>query len=116
MNTTKRDLVMKIAQETNLIQQDVYAVIQRLLDHVMDSLVKGQNVELRNFGVFEVKERKPRIGRNPNKPEQVVTIPSRKIVKFKPGKIMKLAITEGKDVSFLAKEAEKDFSSEPAGS
>jgi nucleoid DNA-binding protein len=113
VNTTKRDLVMQIAQETNLIQQDVYAVIQRLLDHVMESLVKGNNVELRNFGVFEVKERKPRIGRNPNKPEQVVTIPSRKIVKFKPGKIMKLAITEGKDVSFLTREPEKDF---PAGS
>ena len=116
MNTTKRDLVMKIAQETNLIQQDVYAVIQRLLDHVMDSLVKGQNVELRNFGVFEVKERKPRIGRNPNKPEQVVTIPSRKIVKFKPGKIMKLAITEGKDISFLAKDVEKDFIPGPSSS
>ena len=109
MNTTKRDLVMKIAQETSLIQQDVYAVIQRLLDHIMDSLVKGHNVELRNFGVFEVKERKPRIGRNPNKPEQVVTIPSRKIVKFKPGKIMKLAITEGKDVSFLGKDEDKEI-------
>jgi nucleoid DNA-binding protein len=106
---------MQISQETGLIQQDVYAVIQRLLDHVMDSLVKGNNVELRNFGVFEVKERKPRIGRNPNKPEQVVTIPSRKIVKFKPGKIMKLAITEGRPVSFLPKDAEKDLQPPASG-
>jgi nucleoid DNA-binding protein len=116
VNTTKRDLVMKIAQETNLIQQDVYAVIQRLLDHIMASLVQGNNVELRNFGVFEVKERKPRIGRNPNKPEQVVAIPSRKIVKFKPGKIMKQAITDGLDVRFLAREPEKDGPGDgPAG-
>ena len=109
MNTTKRDLVMKIAQETNLIQAGRLRGDPASDGPHHDSLVKGQNVELRNFGVFEVKERKPRIGRNPNKPEQVVTIPSRKIVKFKPGKIMKLAITEGKDVSFLGKDEDKEI-------
>lgn len=88
-NMTKRDLVVRIADETGLIQQDVYAVIQKTLDYVIESLGKGDNVELRNFGVFEVRERKQRIGRNPNRPEQVVTIPPGKVVKFKPGKIMK---------------------------
>ena len=77
---TKRDLVLRISEETGLIQQDVYAVIQKSLD-------------FRNFGVFEVRERKQRIGRNPNKPENVVTIPARKVVKFKPGKIMRERIT-----------------------
>ena len=95
MSTTKRDLVMRIAEETNLIQQDVYTVIQKTLDYITESLANGNNVELRNFGVFEVRERKQRIGRNPNKPEQVVTIPARQVVKFKPGKVMKQMVADG---------------------
>lgn len=90
---TKRDLVMRIAEETGLIQQEVYSVIQKSLDYIIESLDQGETVEFRNFGVFEVRERKQRIGRNPNKPENVVTIPARKVVKFKPGKIMREKIT-----------------------
>jgi len=90
---TKRDLVMRIADETGLIQQDVYAVIQKSLDYIVEALEQDETVEFRNFGVFEVRERKQRIGRNPNKPENVVTIPARKVVKFKPGKIMRERIT-----------------------
>jgi len=90
---TKRDLVMRIADETGLIQQDVFAVLQRSLDYIVDALEEGETVEFRNFGVFEVRERKQRIGRNPNKPENVVTIPARKVVKFKPGKVMREKIT-----------------------
>lgn len=90
---TKRDLVVRIADETGLIQQDVYTVIQKTLDYIIESLAQGKNVEFRNFGVFEVRERKQRIGRNPNRPSQVVTIPARKVVKFKPGRIMKKVIT-----------------------
>ena len=90
---TKRDLVMRIASETGLIQQDVYAVIQKTLDYIVEALDEGDTVEFRNFGVFEVRERKQRIGRNPNKPEDVVTIPARQVVKFKPGKIMREKIT-----------------------
>ena len=90
---TKRDLVMRIADETGLIQQDVYAVLQKSLDYIVEALDQGDTVEFRNFGVFEVRERKQRIGRNPNKPENVVTIPARKVVKFKPGKIMRERIT-----------------------
>ncbi len=90
---TKRDLVVRIAEETGLIQQDVMAVLQKSLDHITEALEKGENVEFRNFGVFEIAIRKSRIGRNPNKPEDVVTIPERRVVKFKPGKIMKQRIT-----------------------
>jgi len=86
---TKRDLVMRIARETGLIQQDVFAVLQKTLDYIVESLAKGESVEFRNFGVFEVRIRKSRIGRNPNKPTHVVTIPTRKVVKFKMGRIMK---------------------------
>ena len=90
---TKRDLVVRIADETGLIQKDVYAVIQKSLNYIVEALEEGDTVEFRNFGVFEVRERKQRIGRNPNKPENVVTIPARKVVKFKPGKIMRERIT-----------------------
>lgn len=91
--TTKRDLVMRIAEETGLIQQDVHNVIQKTLDYITESLARGEEVEFRNFGVFELCERKKRIGRNPNRPEQVVTIPTRKVVKFRAGKVMKHLVT-----------------------
>lgn len=90
---TKRELVVRIANETNLIQRDVFKVVQKTLDYIIEALKKGETVEFRNFGVFEVRERKARIGRNPNRPEHVVTIPARKVVKFKPGRIMRKEIT-----------------------
>ena len=89
---TKRDLVVRISDETNLAQQRVLGVIQRTFDHVAEALARGETVELRNFGVFEVKVRKARVGRNPNKPEKAVRIPQRAVVKFKPGKEMRAAV------------------------
>ena len=86
---TKRDLVIRISNETQMIQQDVLTVVQKTLDYITEALVKGETVELRNFGVFEVKLRKPRIGRNPNDPGKDVRIPARAVVKFKPGKEMR---------------------------
>lgn len=88
-NLTKRDLVVRISNETGMIQHDVLNVIQKTLDYISESLAQGQAVQLRNFGVFEVKMRKARVGRNPNKPENDVPIPPRAVVKFKPGKEMK---------------------------
>ena len=65
---TKRDLVIRISNETGLVQQQVLDVVQKTLDYIAEALSKGDKVELRNFGVFEVKVRKARIGRNPNAP------------------------------------------------
>jgi len=89
---TKRELVVNIASKTGLIQEDVHTVIQMFLDDITDALVRGDHIEFRDFGVFEICVRKPRIGRNPNKPQDVVQIPERKVVKFKPGKKMKAMI------------------------
>jgi nucleoid DNA-binding protein len=89
MPTTKRDLVTRISHDTGLIQQDVLAIVQKTFDYITEALVAGQTVELRNFGVFEVKLRKPRIGRNPNDPSKDVPIPARAVVKFKAGKEMR---------------------------
>jgi nucleoid DNA-binding protein len=89
---TKRDLVVRISEETGLVQQDVLNVVQKTLDYISDAVTKGQKVELRNFGVFEVKVRKARVGRNPNAPAADVPIPPRAVVKFKPGKEMREAV------------------------
>src|SRR5213596_2408898 len=92
MTLTKRDLVMRISAETGMVQQQVLEVVQRTLNSIAEGLAKGQKVELRNFGVFDVKIRKARIGRNPNAPETDVPIPERSVVKFKPGKEMREAV------------------------
>jgi nucleoid DNA-binding protein len=89
---TKRDLVVRISEETGIVQQQVLTVVQRTLDHISEAVAAGTTVELRNFGVFEVKVRKARIGRNPNRPETDVPIPRRSVVKFKPGKEMREAV------------------------
>ena len=94
---TKRELVVRIAEETGLIQQDVYTVVQKTLDYITESLTNGETIEFRDFGVFEVRTRKARIGRNPNKPDHIVEIPPRKVVKFKPGKKMKELVLGSND-------------------
>ena len=68
--------------------------MQRTLDAIAQALSEGRNVELRNFGVFEVQVRKSRIGRNPNKPETDVVIPKRAVIKFKAGKELRNALQE----------------------
>ena len=89
MTLTKRDLVVRISNETGLVQQQVFDVVQKTLDYIAEALSKGDKVELRNFGVFEVKVRKARVGRNPNSPATDVPIPARAMVKFKAGKEMR---------------------------
>lgn len=91
---TKRELAIKItdrlgAQGIELTQQDVLEVIQTLIEEITDSLSQGDTVVMRNFGAFQVREMKAKIGRNPKDPEKDVPIPARAAVKFKPGKEMK---------------------------
>jgi nucleoid DNA-binding protein len=86
---TKRDLVIRISDRTGLNQRDVGRTLQLALDIIVDELAANRDIEFRNFGVFEVARRRPRIGRNPNAPKKTVKIPERAVVKFKPGKIMR---------------------------
>jgi nucleoid DNA-binding protein len=92
MTLTKRELVMRISEETGLVQSQVFDVIQKTLDQISEALAKGDKVELRNFGVFDVKTRKAKVGRNPKKPETDVPIPAHSMVKFKAGKEMKAEV------------------------
>ena len=91
---TKRELVVTISNETGMVQHQVFDVVQRTLDHLTDALAKGDTVELRNFGVFEVRLTKARVGRNPNKPGSSFVIPPRATVKFKSGKIMRQKVSK----------------------
>lgn len=88
-NLTKRDIVLSIYDKTGYPQKEVRDVVQLTLDTIAEALASGRNVELRNFGVFELQVRKSRIGRNPNKPEKDVIIPTRAVIKFKAGKELK---------------------------
>ena len=89
---TKNDIVRTLAEKYELEIASTRRVVQGTLDMVLDALLKEDKVELRNFGVFEVIQRKGRIARNP-KSRQEVFIPERKVVKFKPGKVMEDKIT-----------------------
>ncbi len=87
---TKRDLVMRIAaRQTGISQRQVAEVVQLALDTVIKELAAGRSIEFRNFGVFRVTARRPRVGRNPNAPSKTVAIPARVVVRFKPGKVMR---------------------------
>ena len=91
MALTKKDLVLTVAKGTGITQVDAKRVIQRTLDHLIESLKEGKTVELRNFGVFKVRQRAPRRGRNP-KTGQEVPVPAKRVVVFKPGLLMRQGI------------------------
>lgn len=89
---TKKQLIQKISQSQGLHPNEVRNVIQAFLDAMTDSLASGDRLEFRDFGVFEVVERKQKIGRNPKNAAVPIVIPARKAVKFTPGKKMKKMI------------------------
>ena len=92
MTLTKRKLVIRICEDTGIIQQHALDIVQHTFDHIVKALAKGDKVELRNFGVFEVRVRKARMGRNPSAPGTQVPIPARCVVKFKAGREMRLGV------------------------
>ena len=88
MSMTKKEIAIRIADETGIKQIITKKVIQKTLDAMIDILSKGETIELRNFGVFKVKSRKARTARNPRTGESVPVPPKRAVI-FKPGLIMK---------------------------
>lgn len=90
---TKKRLIQTISQSKGLHPNDVRNVIQAFLDAMTDSLSQGERLEFRDFGVFEIVERKQKIGRNPKNAAVPIVIPARKAVKFTPGKKMKKLIS-----------------------
>lgn len=84
---TKNDLVNKIAKDTGLRQVQVKRVLQLTLDGIIEVLVTEGRLELRNFGVFKVRERKSRKAHNPRTGEKVL-VPAKRVVRFSSGKLM----------------------------
>ena len=89
--TTKKELIDRIAEETQLRRSEVKKVIQCFLDHVIDELGKGNRLEFRDFGVFETRDRAPRVAQNPKTLERV-PVPAKRTVKFKVGRMMKVRL------------------------
>ncbi len=91
--TTKKDLIDRIAVSTNQERAAVKRTVQSFLDNVILELSRGNRLEFRDFGVFEIKQRAARIAQNPKTLERV-PVPAKKTVKFKVGRLMKMAIQE----------------------
>ena len=79
-----KEIVNRISNSTGLKQVIVKKIVQEIFNVLRDSLLNGENVEIRNFGVFKIKKRKPKIGRNPRTGE-AVPIKERKVIVFKSG-------------------------------
>lgn len=84
---TKKEIVRKISEDIGLTQLKTKDIVQRTLDAIIATLVEEGRIELRNFGVFEVKRRAPRKARNPRTGDKV-KVPAKNVVTFKPGKEM----------------------------
>jgi nucleoid DNA-binding protein len=89
---TKRELVIRVANQLGMTQSDVSRIVEGVFETISHTLAEGKRWELRDFGVFEVKTRASRIGRNPRTGDQV-PVPERKVVTFRPGKKMKELIS-----------------------
>jgi nucleoid DNA-binding protein len=91
---TKKKLIQVISQERGVHPNDVRNVIQSFLDTMTDYLSKGDRLEFRDFGVFEIVVRKQKIGRNPKNAGVPIIIPARPAVKFTAGKKMRKLLAD----------------------
>ena len=85
---TKADLVDEIADRTGLTKKDVAETVDQFLEAVSRALISGKHIEIRGFGTFRVRERKPRMARNPRTGESV-PVPARNVPVFKVSKELK---------------------------
>jgi nucleoid DNA-binding protein len=90
---TKKEIVRTISEEIGLTQLKTKEIVQKTFDAIVRTLVEDRRIELRNFGVFEVKRRAPRKARNPRTGDDVF-VPEKFVVTFKPGKEMEKRVRE----------------------
>jgi DNA-binding protein HU-beta len=86
---TKVDLIYGIAEKLKLPKKNVASIVGEIFSSIEKALVKGEKCTFVGFGVFEVKDRAAREGRNPQNPAQVVKIPAKRVPAFRPGKDLK---------------------------
>lgn len=92
----KAELIAAIAEKTEFTKKDTEATVNAFLETVQETLKKGEKVQMIGFGTFEIRERKARLGRNPQKPGEVVKIAASKAPVFKAGKALKDAVNKKK--------------------
>ena len=85
---TKKELVEQVAQHTGADRGETRKIVQAFLDAVVQELNRGNRLEFRDFGVFEVRQRAPRMAQNP-KTLEPVKVPAKRSVRFKPGRLMR---------------------------
>lgn len=90
---TKKDLIEQVARDTGMKRVIVKRLVQSLLDNMILELGRGNRLEFRDFGVFETKERAPRVAQNPRTLERV-KVPAKKVVKFKVGRLMQKSVED----------------------
>jgi nucleoid DNA-binding protein len=90
---TKKEIVKTISEELGLTQLKTKEIVQKTFEAIIETLVEDKRIELRNFGVFEVKKRKARQARNPRTSEKVF-VPAKYVVTFKPGKEMEQRVRD----------------------
>ena len=88
---TKKDLIDRIAERTGQKRIDVKRSVQEFLDQIVHELGDGNRLEFRDFGVFEIKDRAPRVAQNPRTLERV-PVPAKRTVKFKAGRLMRMSL------------------------
>ena len=94
--STRRDLSVVIAKTHHIPQALAYQIIDTTFEALLANLIENGHVELRGFGVFQVVERKGRIGRNPKKPDQEVWVPPRKAIKLKCSRLLRSDLADAK--------------------
>jgi nucleoid DNA-binding protein len=104
---TKKEIVKEIADRAELTQLKTKEIVQWTFDAIVDTLIRDGRIELRNFGVFEVKQRKPRKARNPRTGERV-DVEAKNVVTFKPGKEMEERVGKMTTIPHLGKDHERD--------
>jgi nucleoid DNA-binding protein len=102
---TKKEIVKQISERIGLTQLKTKDIVQQTFDAIVDTLLEVGRIELRNFGVFEVKQRKARKARNPRTGEKV-DVPPKNVVTFKPGKEMEERVRRMQNVPIMTDEEE----------
>ncbi|APZ97009.1 HU family DNA-binding protein [Fuerstiella marisgermanici] len=103
---TKKEIVKAISEELGLTQLKTKEIVQKTFDAIVETLVTDGRIELRNFGVFEVKKRAARKARNPRTGGQV-EVPAKFVVTFKPGKEMEERVLQMEEAEFAREQAER---------
>lgn len=98
---TKKEIVKAISEELGLTQLKTKEIVQKTFDAIIETLVTDRRIELRNFGVFEVKERAARKARNPRTGDPV-HVPAKFVVTFKPGKEMEEKVRQLEEAAHAA--------------